>query len=235
MKIVKGITGSLFFLLLACGGGGSDEPEPEPQPDPPAAATLVFPGNNTECTEGEIISPTQSRITFEWNLSQNTDSYELVVRNLNTNSELSTTTNTNEATLSVNRGTPYEWQVVSRANGVSETAASPTWRFYNEGPGVENYAPFPAQAIAPARGAHLETTSEVTLEWSGSDVDDDIDGYEIALGTDPAALEPAGTTGVGETSLTVPVAAATTYYWRVTTLDSAGNSSESELFEFLVQ
>ncbi|WP_420592945.1 hypothetical protein [Robiginitalea biformata] len=235
MKIVKGITGSLFFLLLACGGGGSDDREPEPQPDPPSAATLIFPGNNTECTEGEIISPTQSRITFQWNLSQNTDSYELIVRNLNTNSELSTTTNTNEATLSVNRGTPYQWQVVSRANGVSETAASPTWRFYNEGPGVENYAPFPAQAIAPARGAHLETASEVTLEWSGSDVDGDIEGYEVFLGTGPGALESVGTTGAGETTLTVPVAAATTYYWRVTTSDSVGNSSESELFEFLVQ
>lgn len=237
MKVEKGILILMMALLAACGGGdsGGEDPDPEPQPrqQPPTAASLVFPENNRPCTEGVVISATRSRITFQWNASQNTDSYQVVLRDLNTNEEVTATANTNEAAVTVNRGTPYEWYVVSRANGINQTAQSTTWRFYNEGPGFENYAPFPARAIFPQRGSHINASGTVLLQWEGADADDDISGYEVFFGTDPADLPTAGSTV--ETELEVPISPGTPYYWVVRTTDLQGNATDSELFEFLVQ
>lgn len=233
MKTTIRLLCSSLALLTACGGGdGGEDPQPQPVA-PPQAATLIFPENNTTCFEGEVLSPTQSRVTFRWNDSPQTDSYELRVRNLNTNAESSQNASTNEATLALARGTPYQWFVVSKAAGTNQTATSATWRFYNEGPGIANYAPFPAEAVYPARGAHISGAGSLTLEWEGSDADGDIADYEVFFGTAPEASVSAGTTA--DTTLEVTVSAGQTYFWKVVTRDTAGNNSESEIFEFLVQ
>ena len=235
MKINKGIFAAGLMLLGACGGGdGGDGPDPEPQPQvrPPSAANLVFPDNNEECTEGEPVNDDISRITFLWSNSQNTDSYRMVLRNLDTGAENSFNSSNNEVTVGVERGAPFEWFVESRANGVTETARSATWRFYNEGPGVENYAPFPAVAVAPPRGAFVDASAALLLQWDVSDVDNDIIGYEVFLGTDPENLPAVGTPTLPE--LEVSVDAGTLYYWYVITRDATGNASQSERFEFQV-
>jgi len=233
MKMTRLLSGAALLAILAGCGGGDGGGDPQPQPvAAPQAATLLFPDNNSTCLEGEVLSPTQSRVTFQWSESQNTDSYQVVVRNLNTNNELTQNANTNQATLTLARGTPFQWNVVSKATGTSQTATSATWRFYNEGPGIANYAPFPAEAVFPARGAHLDATSSLTLSWAGADVDDDIASYEVFLGTAPGAEASAGT--VTTATLEVAVSSGQAYYWRVSTHDAAGNSSESELFEFFV-
>ena len=224
-----------LILLASCGGGGDGDGDSGPDPDPvpaPVAATLVFPGNNTECNEGEILSDTQSRVLFQWNASQNTDSYQVNLRNLNTNSVVRSNSDTNEAAIVLLRGVPYEWFVVSRANGTNETASSLVWRFFNAGDGITSYAPFPAEAIAPTRGANLPATSGVTLEWTASDVEDDIRSFTLYFGTanPPPQLEE----GLTDTAYDVPVASGETYYWQVETLDAAGNRTQSELFNFRV-
>ena len=241
------ITCSLFILIaIGCssssGGGDDDTPPPtggtddEPVIMDPSAATLVFPENNTECNTG-IVDPeneTLSTVTFEWNASANTDRYTVNFTNLNTGVTGFNNVDTNTADIVIERGTPYEWFVTSRANGTTATADSGTFRFYNEGPGVENYAPFPAVAVSPARGVNLDaSTTSVNLEWEASDVDDDITGFEVFFGTD---TNP--TTSIGmptETSLAdVAVASGNTYYWKVVTTDSQGNTSNSEIFTFRV-
>lgn len=229
--LLLAIAGTLF---ISCGGSdGGDDPDPDPVVPAPAAATLIFPENNSECTEGEILNETQSRVTFQWNASQNTDTYQVSLRNLNTNGTSVATSSTPEVDLTLIRGVPYEWFVTSRANGTTATAESPRWRFYNAGPGIENYAPFPAEAIAPTRGATLPTASEVTLRWSGNDIDGDIASYHVYFGTaDPPPLFEEGLT---ETTLDVTVASGQTYYWQVETEDSAGNRTNSELFVFQVE
>jgi hypothetical protein len=229
------LLGGSALFLIACGGGdngggnGGGDPNPVPAP---SATTLIFPDNNEECTEGEVINPTQSRVVFEWNDSQNTDSYQVSLRNLNTGGTSLTSSNESSASIVLQQGVPYEWFVVSRANGTTETASSPTWRFYNAGPGISNYAPFPAQAIAPTRGATLNPTTSVVLEWSGSDVDNDIESYTVSFGTqNPPPVVESGITG---TSLPVDVLSGNTYFWRVTTMDSADNATSSEVFVFRV-
>ena len=220
------------FFIYACGDSEPvNDPDPDPGPDP-SAANLIFPDNNTECNEGTVINETQSSVTFRWSNAQNTDSYDVTVRNLNTSATSVTSSNTTEADITIERGTPYEWFVTSKADGTNATANSATWRFYNQGPGIENYAPFPATAVSPARGAALSVGGNVTLEWEGSDVDNDITDYEVLFGTDPEPTNSAGTTA--STTLDVDTSSGQVYYWQVITNDSAGNSSESEIFEFQV-
>ena len=233
MKTLSRLLSGCLSLLMACSGGdGGEDPPPKTLP-PPQAATLIFPENNSTCFEGEILSPSQSRVTFQWNEPEHTDNYLLVVKNLSTNTESNQTPSTNQATLTLSRGTPYQWYVVSRAQGTTQTATSATWRFYNEGPGITNYAPFPAEPVYPGRGAHISASGPLGLEWTGADADGDILEYEVFFGTAPEADTSAGTTS--ETSLNVDVSAGQTYYWKVLTRDAAGNSSESEIFEFAVQ
>lgn len=234
MKLKYGIIVLAVFLFAACGGSDSDNPDANPDPDPvptPLAATLVFPDNNTECNEGVIVNETESTVTFDWNASQNTDSYEVNLRNLNTNTSFTANSNTNSADITLQRGVPYEWFVVSKANGTNETASSSIWKFYNQGPGVENYAPFPAEAINPGRGETIDNSGTIQLEWSGSDVDNDITEYEVFFGTDSDPSVLLGTTS--DTFIDATIATGV-YYWRVISKDSQGNSSESEIFEFNV-
>tara|TARA_R110000868_G_scaffold289544_5_gene549798 strand:- start:15201 stop:15902 length:702 start_codon:yes stop_codon:yes gene_type:complete len=221
-----------LIFLASCGGSGST-PEPAPTPIPsPKASNLIFPENNKECTEGLVQGETQSTITFQWTSSENTDSYEINITNLNSNNTTKTTSNTNEKNITLERGTPYEWFVISKATGTTETSVSPTWRFYNQGLGIENYAPFPAQAINPKRGSTIGATASVTLEWSGEDIDNDIKNYEILFGT---SANPTTSLGILTTnSITATVTSGLVYYWIVITTDNKENTSTSEVFEFKV-
>ncbi|GMN11250.1 hypothetical protein MTsPCn9_20450 [Croceitalea sp. MTPC9] len=223
-----------FFTSCSRSSSGGGDDTPPPMIPSPSASTLIFPEDDTECNTGAVVSDTKSNVTFEWNTSKNTDTYEINLTNLNTSNFLRTSVSTNEITLLIERGTPYEWFVISKANGTNETATSQTWRFFNEGPGIENYAPFPAEAINPTRGANIASTTSITLEWDASDVDEDITTYEVLFGTEVTPSISLGSTS--EKSIeNVGISGNTTYYWQVITTDSNGNTSNSEIFEFKVQ
>lgn len=222
-----------LFLILAlpfisC-GGGSDDPDPEPEVPAPSATTLIYPDNNEECTEGSILSDTESQVTFQWNASTNTDSYTLKLKDLESGTESSSNTTNTTLQVTLKRGNAYSWSVVSKATGTSTTAESDTWRFYNAGAAVQNYAPFPAYDPTPAMGLSVDS-GNITLKWFGSDLDGDTLSYAIYLDTvtPPTAL-------LGETndnSYTTTLNTNTIYYWRVVSSDTSGNSSQSEIFEF---
>lgn len=240
MKFIKYINSSFFVLLIAsCSGGdgpSDDSPEqPEiPEVIAPSASTLLFPDNNEECNEGVVNSDDESKstVTFRWNASQNTDSYEVNLRNLNTDETSISTSTTNDRAITIDRGTPYEWFVTSKANGTNETGTSPKWVFYNQGAGIENYAPFPATALNPLRASTISSATTISLQWEGNDVDNDIISYEILFGTDPTPITSLGV--IDEPILEVTVTPQTTYYWRVISTDSGNNSSNSEIFDFRI-
>ena len=245
MKRYYFLTTLLLSLLLvgACGGsdGGGDDVTPPPtgggDDDPieipdPASATLIFPEDDSECNEGEPVNDIESIVTFQSSASENTDSYSVTITNLNTGNSFNTVANTNEAPITILRGTPYEWSVTSRANGTNATAQSSAFRFYNEGPGIENYAPFPAEAINPTRGATLgSNTTTVTLEWSASDVDGDIMEYDVFFGLQGNSSLQSTTTA---TSFEVSVVSGNIYEWSIDVVDSQDNASTSETFLFRV-
>jgi len=227
---------SLIFALLLlfnCSKGGDDSPTIPPAPEPPTAATLTFPDNNQECNQGVEVNATQSSVTFTWTASANTNSYEVKLKNLDAGTTTTHNSTTNSLAITILKGTPYSWYVISKSSTSTQTAQSNTWKFYNAGEAVQSYAPFPADLVAPNMGANLTGVTSVTLEWSGSDIDNDITGYEIYFET---VTPPTAQIGASQTATTIDsnVAAGNVYYWRVVTTDAEGNNSQSEIFEFRV-
>lgn len=218
----------LLLLSISC---GSDNDLEKIQLIP-TKVILVFPENNSECLEGNILSAAQSEVTFRWTASQNTEHYDLQLTNLNLNSTKSYSTTNTELPVTLERGTPYSWRITS-INGL-KTQESDTWSFYNAGDNTEYFIPFPAENIAPPSPTlYASTQSTVTLEWKGNDLDGDILEYDIYFGdTDPPTIYQEK---YKQTTLpNIPLVAGKSYYWKVITRDSLGNESSSELFSFEV-
>lgn len=230
-KLVFAVMG--LVTLMSC-SGSKDDPGDNPNEEGElGSVSLVFPENNSECTEGVSLSDTESTITFMWQEGTNVDSYEVVIRNLNTNNTNTVNASTNEKAISLTKNTPYEWYVVSKATGSDQSPSSAKWQFYNAGSGVESYAPFPATAVSPTRGQTVSAGGTVTLEWNANDVDNDIVGYEVFFGMSNNPTQSIANTSQKTTTATIN--SGQTYYWRVMTKDEVGNSSESEVFNFKVQ
>lgn len=219
---------SILALLVSC--GGDDGPPP-----PPEGALLVFPEENSECTTGTDINQTSTQITFRWMASDNTDTYTLSVVNLDTNVPQNISTATTSASLTITKGTPFAWTVTSRNSESDQVASSETWLFYNAG-SQTTYAPFPAQLVNPTSGStvQMDIANEVLLEWSGADVDNDIEFFEVFFSeTDPPTTS-VGITNSSTMEIPVGVSSGTVYYWKVITTDLEGNTSDSGVFDFKV-
>lgn len=219
------ITVLTLTTALLCSCGGSDDGGVAI----PTSASLVFPLKNAECTEGKIISDTESVVPFEWNAAQVANSYTVALTNLET--DVTENFNTAGTTLEITllRGTPYSWKVISRGSGTSQTAQSETWNLYNAGPGTENYAPFPATVISPKMGLTISASSLI-LEWQGSDADGDIDEYEVYMDTTSPPTTLISTQKSSTFSVSTPTKSV--YYWQIVTKDGHGNSTKSPVFEF---
>ncbi|QLE01505.1 hypothetical protein HX109_07980 [Galbibacter sp. BG1] len=223
----------ILFLFLVVSCNNDDDATPKT----PSAAALIFPLENSECTEG-VISPSnnnQSTITFEWNVAEHADSYQLLVKNLNTNNTQTFASNTNTLEVTLSRGTPYAWYVISLNNNSQETAESEEWKFYNAGQGVETYPPFPADLLEPSSGSTVyASNSSVSFTWSGSDIEGDIANYEIFIGNN----NPPSTSvqsNITEEEFTHTAFEIGIYYWQIKTIDDNGNSSLSEVSQFKVE
>lgn len=232
MKVLKIIAFIGIAMFIGCGGDGDDPaPNPTPEEKVPSKATLVFPNNNEECNTGVQSNDTQSVVNFNWSEATNATSYQLVVVNLLSGSQIGNTVTGTNADMLIKMNTPYKWYVVSRSNSSSITAKSDEWKFYNAGPAVTTYAPFPAEAIQPAKGANITGTS-VNFQWETTDVDGDLESFEIYLETvnPPTVMIGEGTT----TFLNDISLSPNTYFWMVKSIDSEGNASNSEVFEFKI-
>ena len=232
MNTLKHILPIIIVLFsIGCSGSKDGEDTPTTPVPSPLAATLIFPINNETCNEGIIISETESTVTFKWNNAEFTDSYLVNIINLETNTSQSISSETNEKSITILRGTPFKWNVVSKAKGTNSTAQSSDWKFYNAGIPEQSHAPFPAEAVFPKPGSSINAGT-ITIKWNANDVDNDISTYDIYLDTNnpPSTLVAAQTSN----SIDRDVASGQIYYWQVRTKDRAGNSSQSQVFEFKV-
>jgi len=220
---------TLLFLVFLSVGCKKDDPKA------PEQALLVFPERNSECTTGQNLSETTSRVEFRWQASDHTESYELRVTNINTGTTQTAFVQTPFASVTLSKGVPYSWLVISKNTQVTNTAVSDQWLFYNAG-SQTNYAPFPAEMVEPELAANVfkDINNEVTLRWIGADVDNDIESYEVyfSMETPPGTL--VASPDAESTDLKVDVSTNGIYYWRVVTKDQAGNSSDSGIFDFRV-
>lgn len=220
---MKKIISSFIFALFILSCKKSDPS--------PSKSLLIAPLNNQICLTGVVVSTSTSSVLFEWNKSENATDYDLIIKNLETGEIIIKNITATSQTVDLNRNSPYSWKVVSKIG--SKTIESDEWRFYNAGEGTISYAPFPAEIVAPTFGQLVSSAStKVTLSWKGSDVDNDIIGYNIVFGTSPNSLNNLKQ-NVKETNLPdVDIIAETTYYWNVYTLDAKGNESQSGIYQF---
>ena len=238
-----------FVLIIRCSAEDDDSgtttpavtqqpaPAPTPQVPTPGKSSLSAPENNEVCYEGEEVDDTNSEVTFSWDASSDTDSYDLVITNQETSqsqteSEISSTSKVVTLATDVS----YSWKIVSKANDTSDTTESDTWQFYLAGDGQENYAPFPATIISPTSGAAVDANNGgITLSWEGNDPDDgDSLTYTVYFDEVDGLQNPlTANSNITETSLEVEVESGTTYYWRVKTSDGT-SSSFTLVYSFIV-
>ena len=220
----------MMCFLFACIGCGKKS-----EPKPPEAVQLIFPDRNSECTTGESLSANSSQVEFSWSPADHTESYELRVTNSNTGAVQTMVTTSTSARLPLAKGQPFSWLVSSRNNQVERSVPSEVWHFYNSGP-ITTFAPFPATIIRPASSQNVfkDINNEVTLSWSVSDLDNDIDRIEIYFSVETSPSDLVETVSPNTTSLKVTVSSNTVYYWRVAVFDAAGNTSNSGVYNFKV-
>ena len=232
--LLNRFAGALFTILLigafACKKKGASESPA------PAKATLVSPLANSTCTTGSNISGGQTKITLTWNAAANANSYEIKVKNLLTQSISTHNTSSNQTDVSLLQNTPYSWWVISKSGNNSSTATSDTWKFYAAGEATFSYAPFPADVVSPLNGQSVNASAgKANLDWSASDVDNDIASYDVYLGTTIANMTVVKTALTESVANDIPVSAGTTYYWKVLTKDNKGNVSSSDVWWFKLQ
>jgi len=224
---------SLVLILCNCSSDSDNDVNIQETPGNPGATNLIFPFENSLCNVGTNITITESTVLFEWETGASTNSYEVELTNLTTGNTTTHPTTDTQTPIVLSRGTPYSWFVTSKSDAVTETAQSATWKFYNAGDAIESYAPFPAEAISPVMAESVRTTAnEITLDWDGNDVDDDIVGYDVYFDTTPTPEIVVN--DIEESTFNVSILSNTIYYWKITTKDSRGNRSNSEVFQFKI-
>ncbi|MFA6401296.1 MAG: hypothetical protein WCX31_06680 [Salinivirgaceae bacterium] len=222
------LTISAIILLTACY-------KTEPDLKNPVAVNLLYPFENSLCNVGTDSTVTEGTIVFEWTAGLYATEYEFNLKNLATGDSISQLTSQTKLSLRILRSAPYSWFVVSKSDINSNTAKSKIWKFYNAGEAIENYAPFPAEIVSPKMAQTIVASSNtISLSWTGSDIDDDIIGYDVYFGTTntPPLIE----TNFQDTTLNnVAISAGTVYYWKIITKDTRGNTSDSGIYQFRVK
>lgn len=219
----------LICLVSVFGCGKKDDPKP------PEQVSLLFPERNSECTTGVDQDANTSRVTFMWQKSDNTDSYELRVTNLNTSTVQTISTSSTTSSLPLLKGQPYTWLVRSRNDQVRNTVSSEMWSFYNAGSRT-TFAPFPAEILTPKMSEKVfkDINNDITLSWSAADLDDDIESIEIYFSEQNPPSQLEATLSGSASSLKVSVTSGTMYHWSVITIDAEGNATSSGVYTFSV-
>ncbi len=203
------------------------EENPNPNNSAPTIPSLVFPTNELLCTENPL--------GFEWEASTDIDgdgiSYEIQIsKNLDftdiiENVSLSSTA----TTFSLEPGLEHFWRIRAKDENNEYSPYTHIWKFYMEGEGIINYLPFTPSLVSPDQNT-LVSGSEVTLEWSSSDVDGDSLAYDLYFGeTNPPELQ---TSNTDSTTAVFQIEAEKTYYWQVKAKDGNGGEVLGQIWSF---
>lgn len=208
----------ILILLFSC--------KKEVIPDP-EVVILSSPGNGDFCTTALNIDLEESQVTFSWNQSLHTDSYEININNLDSGETLKKETVLNYESIILKRGFPYSWWVFSKSENSPIISKSQIWVFYLEGHSKSSYLPFPAKLISPSSEEQVNLDNgRFIFQWEGRDLDNDIISFDFYLGEDIDELKLINSGLIG-TSIEIELEAGKNYYWKIITTDSKGNTSSS--------
>lgn len=224
---------SLVILTTAC----SNDDNNEKSSPKLGELSLTSPLDNSTC-EGIPISSTKCEVTLTWEPTADTDSYTLTITNLETNKVVLVKNNieTTSYKVTLDKDVPFSWKVSSTDDMSMEfNNLSTVWKFYaSAGESVANYAPFPADLIAPIQDKVITAVDgKITLKWMGSDTDSNGLKYTVYLDKVDGKQTPVTQlTNITETQASVAVTSGV-YYWRIKTSDS-NSSSFSQIVSFTV-
>ena len=221
------LIGGFIIILNSCAQ--------DPIPLEPGVASLLSPANNETCLDGTSLNDTQSNVSFSWSAASDAISYEVVISNLLTQSSQTYTPPSNQTIIALTKAEPYSWIVKSIGEEGSTPSESEQWKFYLAGDAVTNYAPFPSELISPRSGANItpDINNLVILNWNGSDVDADLESFEVYLDqNDGTTLNTTLDYQAQDTSIEVEVQNNTAYYWKIIAIDANGNQSSSGVYTF---
>ena len=211
-----------FLLILILFFSCKKEVIPDPE-----AVILSSPRNGDSCTTALNIDLEESQVTFSWNQSLHTDSYEININNLDNGEILKKGTVLNSESIILKRGFPYSWWVFSKSENSPIISKSPIWVFYLEGHSKSSYLPFPAKLLSPGFEEQVNLDNgRFIFQWEGRDLDNDIISFDFYLGEDIDELKLINSNLTG-TSIEIELESGKNYYWKIITTDSKGNSSSS--------
>lgn len=224
----------LYILLISlsltsCGGSGSGGGS-DTENEAPSIPVALSPTNNSLCLSNEL--------EFTWSAStddQTTDilyqidvsaspGFETIFR---TGKTMSTS-----KVFSLDKGVNYFWRVKAIDENQKESDYTEAWQFITESEATSNHVPFTPELIGPSDDSSI-TSTNVTLQWSCTDADDDVLSYSVYFGAsqEPALVqEDLSEASLARENLTSGV----TYYWYVVAKDGSGSSSQSKLWSFSV-
>ena len=215
----------MSLLLIAC--SGDDNPSTKKN-TAPSAPVLIYPTNNLLCIDNSL--------EFKWDLSMDIDGdavkYIIEVSKDNQFStiiELATVSTTSKV-FTLEKGIAYYWRVKATDSKNESSAYSATYSLYTEGNGVSNHLPFAPELVKPLLNSE-EQSGIVTLEWIGSDTDNDSLTYDVYFGetNNPTAII---SENQSQSSYDVSVIASSTYYWKVVVKDNKGGQSLGQVWYF---
>jgi hypothetical protein len=226
---------NLLIAIILIGVLGCKKSKTISESPAPAKANLLAPAASSTCNTGTIVSSTEAKIALVWTAALNTNSYEVKIKNLITGSTFTKTTTDSQIEINLSRNAPYSWSVVSKSDNTSVSAETEVWKFYVAGEATFSYAPFPAEILSPGADQTIPANAGmVNLDWSGSDVDNDVIGYDVYLGTSVSSMTAVKSNLTESQASGIQVNSGTTYFWKIITRDSKGNSSDSGLYKFTV-
>ena len=92
---------------------------------------------------------------------------------------------------------------------------------------------FPAKLISPENNStvSLNLSGEVLFSWQAKDLDEDIESYQLYLGSSEDQLS-LKREGILQTQTTEILEENSEYFWQVITIDENQNQSRSKVFSF---
>lgn len=217
----------LCLCIAACQNSEQDTPPVEVN-ILPEIPQLVFPTNSLLCIDNVL--------EFKWNISSDANgdviTYEIDIAKDNQFTEIAHTASsmTTSQTFTLEKGLAYYWRVRATDSKSGFSAYSPTFNLYTASEGISNHLPFSPDLVMPLAESS-NNSGAISLEWIGSDIDEDPLHFDVYFGTDnPPASSVSD--NQNETTFEVTTVADTQYYWKVVAKDDKGGQTISQIWNF---